>query len=360
MNGHVSTDRQAREELELLREQVARLEALLQKYRATEEKLAHLADFPEQNPDIVVEADTDGRVNYLNPAAQARFPELRRDGFAHPLLGDLPRILRALRAANLSYHASEIDLRDAVFERQISLSREPDALRVRVYVHDITRRKRAEQAIRRLAKQVVSAQEEERRRISRELHDEAGQALTALKLGLELLRSELPLDTEMLRQNLAEAVALAETTRERVRRLALGLRPPALDTVGLNLTLEACCSDFARRTRLAIDYRGSEPPGLSDAAKICLYRVLQEALTNVARHAGAGRVEVTLFAGEGVARLTVSDDGRGLAPGSGPHEGIGMLGMRERLELLGGRLEVESAAGPGLRLTGVLPLGEAP
>ncbi len=84
--------------------------------------------------------------------------------------------------------------------------------------------------------------------MSLELHDDAGQALTALKLGLELLQRELPLNPAVLRQNLAEAIALSESTKERGRLLALGLRPPGLDTVGLNLTLEAFCRDFSRRT----------------------------------------------------------------------------------------------------------------
>jgi signal transduction histidine kinase len=364
MKQPIEPSAQALEELDALRLEVARLRALSVEYRATEARLTRLADFPEQNPDILVATDVDGRVTYLNRVAEARFPDIWREGFGHPLLHGLPGIVRAMLDDQQSYSADEISLGEATFERQICHARESDSVRIRIYVHDITRRKRAEKAIQNLAKQVVFAQEEERRRLSRELHDEAGQALTALKLSLELLRADLPAGSEELSLNLGEAVALAETTMERVRGLAHGLRPPALDTLGLNLTLEACCRDYARRAQLAIQYRGDDVKGLSDAMNICLYRVLQEALTNVVKHARARHVEVGLSSETGSVCLTVADDGCGIDPDTlsmlDRPAGIGLLGMRERLELLDGRLALESATGQGLRLTATLPLASNP
>jgi signal transduction histidine kinase len=351
---------QALEELDTLRQEIARLQTMSAEYHATEAKLAQLVIFPERNPDILVETDVNGRVTYLNLVAQARFPEIWQQGFDHALLQGLAQIVQSMERSQQSYSADEINLSKASFERQICCSWEPDAVRIRIYAHDITRRKRAELAIHRLAKQVVYAQEEERRRLSRELHDEAGQALTALKLSLELLRADLPVDTEVLSRNLAEAIALTESTKERVRLLAHGLRPPALDTVGLNLTLEALCRDFSKRTRLVIHYLGYEAKELSDAMNICLYRVLQEALTNVVKHACAGQVDVCLSREAGCVRLMVTDDGRGIEPAAQQlleqRVGIGLLGMRERLELLGGWLDVESVPGQGLRLAANLPL----
>ena len=345
------------EELEELRQQVTRLESLAAQYREAEANLARLATFPEQNPNMVIESDAGGRVTYLNPVAQARFPELWYEGASHPLLKDLRTIISTFKTGNQSYIAREIDVGEESFEQKICYAREGDLVRVRVYVHDITRRKRAEEAIQKLAKRVVFAQEEERQRLSRELHDEAGQALTALKLSLELIQAELPLKIDVLRQNLAEAIALTEATKERIRLLALDLRPPALDTVGLNLTLEAFCRDFSRRTQLRIQYEGTDVQGLSDAATICLYRVLQEALTNVVKHAQASEVEVILSRDGEEVRLTVADNGRG---GSRSlfetSTGIGLLGMRERLELLGGRLDVKSEPASGLRLVATLPV----
>jgi signal transduction histidine kinase/DNA-binding response OmpR family regulator len=213
--------------------------------------------------------------------------------------------------------------------------------------------------LRRLTQQVVSAQEEERRRLSRELHDEAGQALTALKISLDLIQSDLPVEAGSLRQRLGEAGALTETTMEQIRLLAYGLRPPALDAVGLSYTLEGLCRDFAERTQLPIDYAGAELPVLPEAVNMCLYRVLQEALTNVAKHADANQVRAALCCDAETVSLAVEDDGQGFEVQAGTSVGIGLLGMQERIELLGGQLEIESWPGQGTRLMAHIPLQKA-
>jgi signal transduction histidine kinase len=214
--------------------------------------------------------------------------------------------------------------------------------------------------LRRLTQQVVSAQEEERQRLSRELHDEAGQLLTALKIGLNLIQADLPVNAGSLHERTSEAVALTDMTMERLRTLARDLRPPALDTAGLNPTLEGLCHEFGRRTRLAIEYVGEHLPPLPDRSNICLYRFLQEALTNVAKHAQATQVRVKLSASANKVSLVVEDNGRGFDEQArqameGQPKGIGLLGMQERLELLGGRLEIESRLGQGACLTAHLP-----
>ena len=220
---------------------------------------------------------------------------------------------------------------------------------------------------RHLAQQVVLAQEEERYRVSRELHDEAGQALTALKVSLEIILSSLPAAHDgvaptngHLRQSLNKALALCETTSAQIRSLAHDLRPAALDDLGLDLALEGFCRDFAERTNLPISYTAEDTPAISDAAGICLYRVLQEGLTNVARHAQAQQVQVALRHERTTVKLIIKDDGRGFASRpelfhAGPMQGIGLLGMQERLESLGGRLEIESGFGQGAQLTAVVP-----
>ena len=218
--------------------------------------------------------------------------------------------------------------------------------------------------LRTLAEPVGSTQEEERQRLSRELHDEAGQALVALKMGLKSLLADMPAGLDAPRAQLREATALTDTTMERIRRLAHDLRPPALDMAGLNATLEGFCREFGRQTGLAIVYDGAELPELTDAVNICFYRVLQGALTNVARHAQTDHARVALAHEADTIRLSVEDDGQGFdqqartsAPTYG--QGIGLLGMEERLRLLGGWLEIESRPGAGTRLVAHVPWEEA-
>jgi signal transduction histidine kinase/uncharacterized UPF0146 family protein len=244
----------------------------------------------------------------------------------------------------------------SVFANQASVALE----KARLLVELSTSRER----LRRLTQQVVDAQEEERRRLSRALHDEAGQALTALGISLDLVADDLPPECESLRQRIGDAAELTVTTMERLRGLAQDLRPPALDAVGLSPTLKDACRMFSRRTRLPIDYQAMEGPVLEEEVNICLYRFLQEALTNVARHAGAGGIRVALAYDAETVSLSVEDDGCGfdveLAP-SDPNApvGIGLLGMRERLESLGGWLEIASQPGAGARVVAHVPLDEA-
>jgi signal transduction histidine kinase len=217
--------------------------------------------------------------------------------------------------------------------------------------------------MRQLARKLVSAQEEERRRLSRVLHDEAGQALTALKISLDLIRDELPPILRPLARRVADASTLTETTLAQLRALAQDLRPPALDTVGLNHALEGFCRRFSGRTQIPITYLGEDLPMLSEAVHICLYRFLQEALTNVAKHACADQVNVVLYADEREIRLSVEDDGQGFdrrarLSSPGWPMGIGLLGMQERIESLGGQLDLESHLRQGTRLVAHIPLQE--
>ena len=209
--------------------------------------------------------------------------------------------------------------------------------------------------LRQLAQQVVSAQEEERRRLSRELHDEAGQVLTALKINLDMLQASVPAELAEVRHGIAEAAGLTDQTMEQIRLLAHNLRPPGLENVGLNATIGGLCRDFASWTQLAIRYKGTALPPLPDAVAITMYRFVQEALTNVARHAGASQVKVVLDCEDNLLTVSVADDGLGfrlqeqLSTSNRPG-GIGLIGMQERLEMLDGQLEIKTRPGQGTRL----------
>jgi len=193
-----------------------------------------------------------------------------------------------------------------------------------------------------LTHQLLRAQEDERRRIARELHDQAGQVLTAVKIELDLEgRREA---SEMVGQALAQ-----------VRDLSNLLRPSVLD-LGLVPALRGLVEDFGRRTRVDAALEIDEPLApFGPELEVALFRVVQEALTNVARHAAAGRVDVRVGVENGSVRLAVEDDGRGFAGEPTPH--LGLLGIRERVTALGGALAIESAPGQGFRLEATIPTG---
>jgi PAS domain S-box-containing protein len=208
-----------------------------------------------------------------------------------------------------------------------------------------------------LTERLVTAQEEERLRISRELHDEAGQALTSLKISLDLLQNTLTPEQTELRANLSDLAALTGDTMNSLRILAHDLRPPGLDTFGLNVALQGLCRDFSARTGLSHNYEGIEMPDLPNAVALSLYRFVQEALTNIIKHAEARNVTVSLTREKNALVLSVSDDGRGfrLMPDI-RGGGIGLMSMEERTELLGGVLDIDTEPGRGTRLTAKVPL----
>jgi signal transduction histidine kinase len=193
-------------------------------------------------------------------------------------------------------------------------------------------------------RRVMDAQELERRRIARELHDETGQALTSLLLGLKAV-DEAPTDEERS-ESLASLREIAVAALQDVRRLAVELRPKALDDFGLVPALERLVSLFSEQTGIPVDLEHTLgetrlPPGVETA----LYRITQEALTNVVKHARASRVSVVLTRKDASVTAVIEDDGQGIDLEALHESGFGLLGMRERVELLGGRLQVEGGEG---------------
>ena len=187
-----------------------------------------------------------------------------------------------------------------------------------------------------------SAQEDERRRLAGELHDDIGQSLTALTLELRRIADAAAPE---LREEVLAARRFTSATLEDVRRLARELRPEALDQLGLVAALTSLCTRFAQRTGVSVDPDlDRSMPRLSPDAELVIYRVAQESLTNVARHAGATRASVRLSATDGAAELTVSDDGVGFDSAAW---GSGIRGMRERALLVGAELSLGSAGRGG-------------
>jgi PAS domain S-box-containing protein len=253
------------------------------------------------------------------------------------------------------------DLRDVV----IAVAGLPDHGRtaVQMVITDITERaresrelERSRRNLRRLSASMVQAREDERRRIARELHDELGQRLTALKMELSSLGSDGAGAAHAGR--IGAMLEMVDDTVATVRRIATELRPLMLDDLGLNAAIEWLANGWARRMGVRMTLRlGAADPAIDDAAGIALYRMVQEALTNIARHAEASEVGVEVREDGGELRLTVSDNGVGFDAASMFREGShGLLGIRERALMLGGELEVGNAPGGGGRVTVRLPL----
>jgi two-component system, NarL family, sensor histidine kinase UhpB len=183
---------------------------------------------------------------------------------------------------------------------------------------------------------VLAGQEAERLRVAQELHDQVGQELTAALLLLSRLESRAP---EELRPAVLEAQDSVRASLEDVRNIAIELRPEALDHLGLESALAVLCDRFAERSRLEVScHIGEELPGLSAEAELVVYRVAQEALTNVVRHSGSERAELSLQRDDGHVALTVRDRGKGFQSDQAP--GSGIRGMRERAGLVGASLEI--------------------
>jgi two-component system, NarL family, sensor histidine kinase UhpB len=198
----------------------------------------------------------------------------------------------------------------------------------------------------------LKAQESERKRVAQELHDEVGQALTAVMLQIGRLAKQAPRD---LGDELNEALETTRASLEDVRRIAKQLRPEALDDLGLVPALNALVAAFAERTGLQIRRRLSENVPLGDEAELVVFRVAQESLTNAARHAQTDRVDLTLERDGRRVVLRVRDYGRGI---DGARPGSGIRGMRERAMLIGADLSIATAPGGGTEVSLALPVLE--
>ncbi len=264
----------------------------------------------------------------------------------------------ALKRAEAALQQERAQLEERVRERTADLSALNEVLQT-----EIRQRQRAEESNQLVRRRLAEAQETERGRISRELHDRLGQDLTALKLGLQNLRQQGPA-TLAVGEHLSTLEKLAEGLMLDIHRLAWDLRPSVLDDLGLDRALQRHADEWSRNTGVPVDlHTGADlrTNRLPQELETTLYRVAQEALTNVARHTQAKRVSVLLERRAGFVSLIVEDDGPGfdaqgvLAAPAGPGK-LGLLGMQERVRLAGGTLTVESAPGAGTTVFARLPL----
>jgi signal transduction histidine kinase len=227
---------------------------------------------------------------------------------------------------------------------------------VQIYaiLRDITAENRAEEALRGLPRRLIEMQESTGKQIARELHDEIGQVLTGIGMLLSI-PEPLPPVTQA---RLEEARRAVHELSGRVRALALDLRPAVLDDFGLIAALEGLLERYTRQTGIAVEFvhAGAEGERFRSEVEVAGYRIIQEALTNVARHAAVRRASVTVEASDGTLQVLVEDEGVGFDPAA-VRTGAGLGGMHERVTILEGDLEIVSAPGRGTRVSAQLPLG---
>lgn len=252
----------------------------------------------------------------------------------------------------------------SVIERAIEIPGIPRRAKLAV-ARDVTQRKEGEIKIRALSHRLLTVQEEERKRLSRELHDDLGQQLNVAKLKLSALGEELEAGTCDAGREIGELNRILQDSIDLVRRLAAGLRPPMLERLPLTESMRNHCASVAAASGLEISFSaaGMEALNLGGTRRINLFRILQEALHNAVKHAAASRVRVRLLASFPTVRLLVEDDGRGFNVeshhrGSADLKHLGLVGIAERVELLGGTFRLTSGGKIGTRLEVEVPVAD--
>ena len=365
----------------ILRDITRRLEAA----RALERSEARLRGILDSAMDAIITVDESQRIVLFNAAAEAVFGCPRDQALGAPLDWFIPERFRAghrelVRRFGESGEASRrmgharivMGLRrngeEFPIEASISQAAEGGQRFYSVILRDVTERVRAEAALKRSQEEIQSlalaantAREQEKSRIARELHDELGQALTALKIDVSWLRENGGKPSQERLDKLESMARLLDATVAAARRISADLRPMMLDDLGLVAASEWLVENFTQRTGIPCELvLGGADLDLSDPHATTVFRTLQESLTNAAKHSKATQVEVALERDNGEIVLTVSDNGTGFVPGQERKPGsFGQIGLRERAYLIGGRIAFDSEPGKGTRVELRIPDPEA-
>jgi signal transduction histidine kinase len=285
-------------------------------------------------------------------------------GFGNPEFDELVRsvssIVDRLREDRNRLRKFNQQLEVSVEEKTTELVKANQALRQELEERGKIERSliRSRDELRELALRLDRAREDERSRIERDIHDELGQNLTALKMDLSWLQNNMKADGDMVRERIKTMLRLVQGTVETVRRICAELRPVELDKLGLTAAVEAQVGRFGKRTGCACDLSVPEEAEVGEEEGLVLFRCLQEALTNIAKHADASRVSICLAVADGYAELTVEDDGRGADAGCGDNgeSALGLIGLRERARALNGDFNVRSRRNQGTVVCMKLPV----
>ena len=282
-----------------------------------------------------------------------KYREAHVQGMKHFLLsGEGPILNSRIEITGLHRDGHEFPI-----ELSIAAIKMDDKHEFSAFIRDLTERKRAEHQLNELTMHLQSATEEERTRIARELHDELGQSMTALRFDLKWLGENIDAQRKDVHEKLQGINDLVGRTVDSIRRISEDLRPGMLDDLGLAAAIESHVARFVKQSCIACDLSMSHADfDLDDQVATALFRLVQEALTNVARHSGANHVIIRLQEIEGNILLIVQDNGRGLPPVQDIYKKTyGLLGMRERVKMLGGTLDVFNEKGFGARIEACVP-----
>jgi signal transduction histidine kinase len=242
---------------------------------------------------------------------------------------------------------------------------EGEVMEVILILQDITEAKNAEEQLRQsheqlreLASRLQDIREEERASIAREVHDELGQQITCLKMDISWLQKKLNTENAEISQKIKGTLEIVDETAVTIRKIATELRPSILDDFGLIEALQWQSRDFAKKSAITINFNSGIPDiNISKNAAIALFRIFQESLTNVARHAAATEINASLELKDGLLYLTITDNGKGFdVDKSGHKKTLGLLGMKERTIMIGGKYEIASTPGKGTSVFITVPL----
>jgi PAS domain S-box-containing protein len=363
-------------ELRTVREELERSQADLERrVRERTEQMREAAMVVDQMQDAVIRSDLSGNIVSWNRAAERLF------GYsAEEMIGSSTTLLtppehraasgeikQRVRSGESVYRFDTVRVAKDGTLLDVDLSvfplRDGDGtiLGTTAIVRNITEQKRVDAQIRQLSQRLLRAQDEERRRIARELHDSTAQLLAALTINLgRICESSRPLKDQVREQLLAEAIVLAENALLEVRTQSYLLHPPLLDERGLAAALGFFIDGFTKRSGIHVEFRASATmKRLSNPLELTFFRIVQESLTNVHRHSGSSRAKIELKEEGPWIELIVRDFGRGLPRNATTKAGVGIAGIHERAKELGGSLIVESAS-PGTLLRVRLPAEFSP
>ena len=365
----ITERKRTEEQLQLAKEELSQYSKDLE--RKVLKRTREIHNILTNTPSVIYMKDNNGRYTLVNTGYETLFgltnedvhgktdsevlPEAIADQFRH----SDDRVLSERRSHHVEEHIQHADgehtylsVKFPIFDDSGNVSG------ICGILNDITAVKKAQNQLRRLSGSIMANQEKERAALARELHDELGQVLTALRMDAVWLQERLKTSDRSAAERALTMCQLIDKEIEEVRGMTFRLRPGVLDDLGLVDALEWYTTDFERRTEITCIFDHSDIPDLTDNVATAAYRISQEALTNVARHAFAGKVAVRLQTSNGTLILTVNDDGRGFNAQNLPEsEGLGIAGMRERAMLVGGSLEVHTEPGAGTQVFLKVPLG---